>query len=387
MKPFLRKAMLAVSAPCVAVVLLELALRVAGFPHGYFAFFFPPREGQYPKNAEMRMTWGPIPYVIRSNNLGLRGPNVLPEKKQGAFRVATVGDSITAGFFVDNEHTWQHYLHEFLNGGSASRFEIVNCAREGGSIDAALSQLTKYALPLDPDIVILTFVSNDIFEILGRSEEELLQRRADIRMDLRGSVQRFLLTKTALGEAIYDGYLFLRFPSYRAKRSIMKRPVAERYNLRDGLDFKGNVEFFLNCFQRMDGLVLGDSFDERTLNAIEVYFAFLSRMSAACREKDSRLLLVYFPAYPQIYMEQPPMLINETLRTGCERLDVEFLDLTPGFRAAATRTVALHLAPIDFHPNPEGNRVFAQLVAEYLRSTENAEPLRGVKGKTFSETL
>jgi len=367
----LRKPMLAALAPCAMLLLLEIAFRIGGFPHGYFAGVFPPAEGQYPKNAEMRMTWGPIPYVVHSNNLGLRGPDITLEKKEHTVRIATIGDSITDGFFVDNEHTWQHYLTEILNDSSGIPQEVVNCARGGGSIDVAFFQFSEHALPLDPDVVILTFVSNDIFEILDRSEEELLhyQRRANLQF--RASLRRFLLTKTALGEAIYDAYLFVRFRSYRKKRSMMKRPAEERYKLSGALEFRRNAEFFLDFFGKMDKIVLGDAFDDQTARAIDRYVAVLGKMSEVCREEKIRLIFVYFPAYSQIYIPDSSLLINETFREACERLDVGFLDLTPGFREAAKRGEALHLVPVDFHPNPAGNRVFAQVLGDYLKKGES----------------
>lgn len=378
MRRHYRRIVFPVLASCGAILLLEIVLRIAGFPHGYFAGFFYPAQGQYPRNAEIRMSWGPFPYVVRTNNLGLRGPDVSIPKKTNTKRIATIGDSVTDCFFVDNENTWQYYLSQILNDGSEYNYEIVNCARGGGSIDVALFQLKQYAMPLNPDIVILTFVSNDISDILDRSEKQLIQQGDISDTYRRATMQKFLLTQTALGEAIYDTYLSIRFSSYRAKREIMKRPPEERYNLQGSLNFEQNARLFLDRFGSMDGLILDTTFDNRTARTLETYFALLGRMATTCKRENIRLLFIYFPAYSQVYLPDAPMLINEILRKECERLNVEFLDLTEGFRIVAKRGIALHLTPIDYHLNPAGQDVFAQLLAAYLKNYTGAQPSSGV---------
>jgi lysophospholipase L1-like esterase len=373
MNLYIRKLFFPLIAACGAILLLEIVLRIAGYPHGYFAGFFYPAHGQYPKNAELHMTWGPFPYTVRTNNLGLRGPDISTPKKPKTKRIATIGDSVTDGYFVDNENTWQYYLTQILNSDSAQNYEVINCARGGGSVDIAQFQLKQYALPLNPDVVILTFVSNDISDLINRSGSQLNQNGDISERYRRATLQKFLLTQTAIGEAIYDAYLNIRFSSYRAKRDIMKRPPEKRYNLQGSTNFENNARLFLARFGNNDGLVLGTTFNNQTIKALKTYFTILDEMAIDCKKENIRLLFVYFPAYPQIYVPDAPMLINEILRKECQRLDVEFLDLTEGFRIAAKDGKPLHLAPIDYHLNPSGHKIFAQLLASYLKDRNIAQ--------------
>lgn len=370
MKLSLRKLIFGIITSSGIILLIESALRIGGFPHGYFAGFFFPEKGQYPKNSEIHMNWGPFPYVVRSNNVGLRGDDVSIPKKAGTKRIVTIGDSVTDGYFVDNENTWQYFLNQILNNKSDNNYEVVNCARGGGSIDVALYQFREYAIPLDPDIVLLTFVSNDIADILDRRASELINYKRNQDSSLRTDILKFFLTQTAIGELCYDSYLKLISRSYRARNEIIKKSQEERYNLPGSLDFNNNARLFLKRFGMTDGLVLGNEFDNRTLNAMQIYFDLLGRIADECKSKNIKLIFIYFPAYSQIYLPDSPTLINEILKEECIRLNVEFIDLTEGFRAAAKKGKALHLTPIDYHLNPVGNEIFAQLLATHLIEIE-----------------
>src|SRR5262245_49164681 len=85
--------------PVVLLLLLgEGVCRLLGHPKGRFASVYPP-------NATLTMTWGAVPYTVKTNSLGLRGRE-LEAKEPGRKRILALGDSITDGFFSDNEDTY-----------------------------------------------------------------------------------------------------------------------------------------------------------------------------------------------------------------------------------------------------------------------------------------
>jgi hypothetical protein len=47
----------------------------------------------------------------------------------------------------------------------------VNAARGGSTIDREYEILRELAMPLDPDIVLLMYVNNDIYEMKDHSRE------------------------------------------------------------------------------------------------------------------------------------------------------------------------------------------------------------------------
>ena len=69
----------------------------------------------------------------------------------------------------------------------------------------------KYVRRLDPDIVVLTFVSNDLNEFEDLTREELLSYSIETE---RNSLTNWLVSYTALGETVLDLSLRLRFEGY-----------------------------------------------------------------------------------------------------------------------------------------------------------------------------
>lgn len=193
--------------PCVIVILaLEIILRVFFHaPMGYFNFLVPSRKGIYPPNAVIFNYWGKIPYTVYSNSQGLRGDEL---SQTGKRRIVCIGDSNTDGLFVDNNETFPYYLQLLYDDKYPGRFEVINAARGGGSIDKELVLLKAIALPLKPELVVLTFCPNDIHEIYQITLSEALNKNDTGFSNLRNK-NRFiiwLVTKTALGETMFRFY-------------------------------------------------------------------------------------------------------------------------------------------------------------------------------------
>jgi lysophospholipase L1-like esterase len=250
-----------------------------------------------------------------------------------------------------------------------SKVEVVNCARGGGSIDWELGLLRTYGMELGPDLVVLTFVANDISEIAGKPPEQVLRSLAGRpRSNAREAISKFLAVRTAIGEALLEGYLTARSPSFRERKRMMREgfggPARE---LEGARDHARNAAEYLRRYGETDGLVLGETFDAKTEAALQVYLAALRAFAETCAGGGARLLLVYFPAHPQAYVPEAPRAINERLREACRALNIEFFDLTDGFREAGREEV-LYYAPLDFHPNPRGHAAFAALVENPVAS-------------------
>ncbi len=350
---------------CVLTVLILLiiegALRLFGFPKGFFNFAVPGRKGLYPENSTIKMVWGPFPYTIKTNSLGFRGNEIPLKKQENIIRIAGLGDSITDGFFVDNEATYLALLEELLTQ-EGDLVEVINAARGGASIDKEYAILQELIVPLCPDIVLLTFVTNDIAEIRGKSREGLLSKITLHSQDNLG-VSLWLLTQTATLEVLAD--LFLRFQSeaYRAaEKDIGKQ---ERYEIEGGNRYIENLIRFNGMCRDSDGIILNEPFSEEVKILIENYLFMLRELNSLCQEHNIKLVFIYFPAYSQVYDITTSLKIRDILRTACKEISIPFLDLTETFRQKGKERV-LHLAPIDYHLNPAGNKVMAEAIAQFL---------------------
>ncbi|MFC2157978.1 SGNH/GDSL hydrolase family protein [Acidobacteriota bacterium] len=356
-------------------------MRILGYPGGAFLPWFPQSDALYEKNAVLQMTSGPIPYVVKTNSLSFRGEEITTEKPPGTLRIAAVGDSITDGFFVDNESTWEYYLEDMLASQLQKHVEVINCAHGGGSIDKQLAILKRFVLPLKPDLVILTFVTNDISDIRGKTRSKLIRGEYPIQ---RGWLSRFFLTQTAVGEFLFDLVLRIRSSSYRKKQTPEQLASGKllgesRYTIPGGDDFSKNAQLYLERRQKKDGLVLGRSFDKRTSKLVGNYIFALEEFISTCNTNEIELLFVYFPAYSQIYGLTPARFINNVMKEACLELNTDFLDLTDGFISHGKNNI-LHFAPVDYHLNPSGNNLFARLVSECVLTMFQIDPRFPMRG-------
>jgi hypothetical protein len=130
-------------------------------------------------------------------------------------------------------------------------------------------------------------------------------------------------------------------------------------------DYLVNAANYNTRFKNTDGMVLENVLSKETEGLIGNYFYVLEEFNKVCVKNRSRLYFVYMPAYSQIYDEKTSMRIRDILMGACEKMSIPFIDLTESLRREGMEKV-LFLAPLDYHQNPEGNKVIARVVFEYL---------------------
>ncbi len=105
------------------------------------------------------------------NSLGFRGPEVGP--RNGKIRIATIGDSNTLGWADADGANWPADLAELLTTADIDA-EVINAGVWGYSSHQGVPR-TREVLELDPDIVLISFGSNDAHQVL-RSDAEFSAR-------------------------------------------------------------------------------------------------------------------------------------------------------------------------------------------------------------------
>ena len=353
---------LAVVLVCALTLLTaEIFLRIFfGLPHGAFNCLLSAKNGLYPRNSTITMSYGFKPYTVRTNSWGMRGEGIAFKKEAGKKRIIALGDSVTDGFFVENNETYPYYLSKILNAGGY-RCEVLSVAKGGGSRDKEYA-LLKAVMLLKPDIVILTFVNNDIAEIRGKSRQDLLDMKPWKDCNF---IQEWFLTRTAIGELLADVKLRIRYRNYKLSDRTGKKDLAGISQAEKGKDFNRNVKIFGKAFAGAEGLVTREPFLQDTKGLIDNYIFALKSVKGFCDGNNAALILVYFPAYSQIYDPAASLEMRDILQDASKRMGIPFLDLTGTFRSAGKDKV-LHFAPFDFHPNADGNRVIAEAVAGFV---------------------
>jgi len=182
MKPgWLRLALFALLPALLLWAGTELALRALHFHFqrtmGYMQF-------AYPSPAELKQAFLPDPQLLwrmkpgfdfgqgypKLNRQGFRGPDFTPAKAPGTFRIAGLGDSFTFGLpETDYPSLLQDHLARRWPG---KKVEVMNFGVPGYSSLQGLRLLTRQALPMRPDLVMIVFGWNDHWLVQGFSDHE-----------------------------------------------------------------------------------------------------------------------------------------------------------------------------------------------------------------------
>ncbi|MCA8943979.1 MAG: SGNH/GDSL hydrolase family protein [Planctomycetes bacterium] len=110
----------------------------------------------------------------RTNSARMRNPEIPVEKPSGVFRVAVAGDSIAFGWGVEESDCFPRVLERMLNDGpkppGIARFEVINGGTPGWGIPGYAYWLKNTGLAYDPDAVVVTFINNDLTELIKTVE-------------------------------------------------------------------------------------------------------------------------------------------------------------------------------------------------------------------------
>ena len=115
-------------------------------------------------NAIYRHRSKDINVGFRINGQGMRAERDYGyEKPEGVIRIVSLGDSFTVGYEVEVEETFSLVLEKELRK-LGYNIEVLNTGVSGYSNAEACVYLERELLKYDPDIVILSFFSNDLVD-------------------------------------------------------------------------------------------------------------------------------------------------------------------------------------------------------------------------------
>lgn len=113
-----------------------------------------------------------VTFRLTSNADGFR-TKPFARKKPGTLRIVTVGDSSTFGWGVDPEYTWQNGLEKRLARTRGPAVEVLNLGMSGHSSRHGLGILRHYAFDLQPDLLVISYGSNDARFVLRPADAVL----------------------------------------------------------------------------------------------------------------------------------------------------------------------------------------------------------------------
>jgi lysophospholipase L1-like esterase len=277
---------------------------------------------------------------IRTNSLGLRGPEPRPTPGSGRprLRLLVIGDSVGFGFGVEEEESWPRLLERRLGAAWDSAgldVEVVNGAVIGYGTFQEAAALREIGPRLRPDVVLWQLSSNDIVEnyfYAPRSPIRLLLDRSGLFNLLRDAWLR------ARGSRTYEEVE--GEPGRRRGRG--RRKVAERefgVIKEDAVFAQDKPEVLAKAWSRTDEAAAG--------------------IERAAKEIGAELLCVVFPAGTQVYGANRSTVLQDSVASVCARHGVPVIDLLDRFRGRRETYKVTH-------PTREGNELAADATGERL---------------------
>jgi len=269
--------------------------------------------------------WEKITYRI--NSLGMRGAEASLEKPAGTLRVLVLGDSVAFGWGLEEQDTLSSQLQQLLDSaGTGKRFQVWNAGVPGYATWQELSYLAEKSAALQPDLVILPFLFNDVD---GNNEAE--------------QTQPFGMSRAA--------QLFATW-TQRSAALCLVRTLALDFRLRHLQPCRGP-----NCWGATESALDG--------------------LKAQTARLDSGLAVVAFPMRLQLEPDAEPGYYDRALGDNpqenyqdiisrlCRDRQVPYLDLLPAFRAAMPQAQQTLFLDAD-HPNAEGSRLAARAMLPFV---------------------
>jgi len=261
-----------------------------------------------------------LPFAVQIDSLGYRGAGFPVQKQPGELRVLAIGDSFTYGDFVDTDSTFPAVLQRDLTVTCARPVTVINAGVGGSTITTAIHMLER-AWKLSPDVVLLTFVENDV---------------DDLRNDMWGELAANRQAKSKFPLSVI-------YP-------VLRRSALWNFSLK----LRGRIRAVGYSALPNSPADLRPRSDVPALRA--EYGRVLRTLANEVRAHDRSLVLAAFPSHLTLSGITTDEQLQWLERTGKEQGVATFNLLEP-FKASGLPTTTLYLLPHDGHPSPRGYEV------------------------------
>ncbi|MCP3915631.1 MAG: hypothetical protein GY711_08760 [bacterium] len=130
-------------------------------------------------HASERLAWSSMDYQVEVNATGFRDIERAEQKPDGVRRVVLLGDSVAWGWGVDADERFGDMLDERLG----EDVEVLNLACPGYGTDQQYWTLLDRGLAYEPDVVVVVFVLNDVFEARYDKRYKMSKPRFTLQAD------------------------------------------------------------------------------------------------------------------------------------------------------------------------------------------------------------
>lgn len=281
---------------------------------------------------------------VSINAKGVRGPELPYERAPSAKRILYLGDSVTFGCrLASYQHTFPYLIESLLEQQGQLQVETVNAGVGGYSPWQEYIYLVKEGIKYQPDLIILSFVLNDVTEKFRLTK-------------FGGHVEGWQLYKSA--NSFFDRI-------YKSNSGIMyfARRFAEWQ--RFGTDTQKGAIQVENFNIRY---LIENPDDPQIKNAWKMTLANLDKIATFSREQGIPLIIVLFPFSFQLDsldLENSPHTILSQFTT---KQAIPYINLLPIFkRRLQEHKWTPHTLFADMsHPSEKGAHEAAVIISDFI---------------------
>lgn len=314
----------------------------------YLGFLYPP----YYRTEIVSLDFD---FKIESDEHGFRNRSPWPDQAD----IVVVGDSLAYGWGVERDAAWTSLLDARL-----PESRVITLGLPGTAPPQFVRYFERFGLGLQPKVLIFgIFAGNDIVD--ANTFDRWITAGSPGNYD----VWRFFEGRVPKRDAGFprNSYLLLFLKS--ARKSLGQQYSAKTVRSADGEKLQLAPAILQRALEYNDPMNWGFK---------SVVQAVLAARNLT-RDSGSELLVVLFPTKEGIYLplhDVPFPTLVRPLKDVLEDEGITCIDLSERFRELAAQGKKLYFE-IDGHPNELGNRVVADVLADYLR--KNSERL-GLEG-------
>lgn len=274
---------------------------------------------------------------VAFNAFGLRDAERSPQPAPGTVRVLALGDSVTFGMGVPQDLTYPRQAEALLSRARGAPVEVLNMGMPGYNTLHQLAQLRELGLSLQPKIVVVGFLYNDIELSSGQRGEGVVKEKEQVSL---GRQIKSGINAAALW--LKKNSLFVAWVSPRIGNAL--RPFGVK-----GLGQVGEIK---------------DQYVDSNPNWRRMQEALLE-MKRITAERGIELVVMVIPAMTRFTDAAYPIKeYHEAVAGFCRENGIKVLDLLPKFWGQDGRQY--WISTTDGHPNAEGQRRMAVALAEFL---------------------
>jgi len=324
------KVLLVFIGPAIALVAIELGLRIAQTGRLYLVETSPHyvTETGFALKPGFKGWWHGARYEINSN--GFRMPSDV-QSTTNRLRILALGDSVTEGYCVtDVEDLWSMRLQDMLNSTGKDSAYVINTgvaawnllvAGETNTLESGqyLPFLRSDAAQYDPDIIIYCVCMNDF----------------------PGRVNNVFEIENKQNKA--------RFKLFPEKwRGFLKRKAFYRL----ARDWYREQKFYALDFSSIPTPDLDEDYWKRVAGE-------LAAMKNAAENMNAQLVCIIWPySYQLLPANQDLRIVNEQLKKSMKELSIPHRDMIDQLNA--TNVLSYYVLGDYIHPNVRGQELIAR---------------------------